>query len=469
MPDPTTPRQRTQRPGRANRRLLTWAALAILVLGLGAAWLLRRPAGSARRAGGRPVASSVAPTSPSPDPTSPSASVATPKPTAALAAGSGARSYRYIWTGTPGRRFTDAEAEAIARRDTLLVLEKGYGTSFADDDAAARRLVSLNPHLEVLVDFLAGALPPVLAERWGSAFQDRWLLRDANGDPIGDCSAGRCSYRVDVADPSYRRFLIGQVLERLRAAPYAGVMYDNLHYYDQGRYPQLSGDQIRRLNEGFRDLLRETRHAIPTGDVLFFNGLSRGIGHLPVVDRGFDLLDAATGAQDETYCYLDNQDRFQAGRALIADDRRYQRLAAHGSTILESVHLQSDAAHADAAHIERYCFGHYLMSFVPGHTFVQFKAFADQGQGPQIQGNATAEQRLRLGAPVGTFARHGAVLRRRFENGWVFVNTGTASATVSLPAPVTLWNGGTSGASYGRGDGFTIPPQDAAFFLSRRA
>jgi putative glycosyl hydrolase-like family 15 (GHL15) protein len=452
----------TRVPSGRRRPLLAQVAVVSLVLALvlGAVSLLRTTGGDEGDDGRKTARAAPTPAT--------TTSPATPKPTTAPAPAASGRGYRYIWTGTPGRRFTDREFEAIARQDSLLVLEKGYGSSFADDDAAARRLVSLNPHLTVLVDFLAGALPPVLAERWGSAFKDRWLLRDANGDPIGDCSGGRCSYRVDVADPSYRRFLIGQVLERLRAAPYAGVMYDNLHYYDARRYPQLSFDEIQRLNQGFRDLLHETRRAIPAGDVLFFNGLSRAIGQVPVADRGFDLLGTATGAQDETYCYLDNRGRFQRGRALVADDRRYQRLAAHGSTILESVHLQSEAARADAAHIERYCFAHTLMSFVPGHTFVQFKAFADQGQGPQIRENATPEQRLRLGAPVGTFVQRGAVLRRRFERGWVFVNTGTTPATVSLPAAVTFWNGGTRGAAYGPGDRYTIPPQDAAFFIEER-
>jgi hypothetical protein len=39
---------------------------------------------------------------------------------------------------------------------------------------------------------------------------------------------------------------------------------------------------------------------------------------------------------------------------------------------------------------------------------------------------------------------------------------------VSLPAPVTLWNGGTPGARYARGSRYTIPPQDAAFFIEER-
>jgi hypothetical protein len=406
----------------------------------------------------------------------PSATVApTPAPTpgptgsqgsAPALTASRARGYRYIWTGTPGRRFTAREFDQLARSDALVVIEKGYGNTFRDDDAAARRLVGRNPRLVVLVDFLAGALPPALAARWGSAFQDEWILRDDHGDPLADCSDGRCSYRVDVADPAYRLFVIGEVLRRLRAAPYAGVMYDNLHYYDRRRYPDLTPSEIGRLNAGFRRLLLETRRALRPDDLLLFNGVSRNIGHVEVVNRGFDLLDTATGVQDETYCYLDNEDRFRPGRALAVDDRRYHRLAARGKVILESVHLENAAAHTDVAHIERYCFANYLMSYVPGQTYVQFKLFPNQGQGPQITGNGTLEQRLDLGPPRATFHRSGPVLERRFEHGWVFVNVGSSAARISVPAPLRLWNGGTGGARFLRGDGYTIPPEDAAFFLN---
>ncbi|MGZ4125249.1 MAG: putative glycoside hydrolase [Actinomycetota bacterium] len=461
MSDPTQPREPIRRARSTNRRVAVSVGVIVIVLALvvGGASLLRTEAGTNRGRTDGPAAS----TSSSPS-TQPSTPTRTPAATPPIVPGG--RNYRYIWTGTPGRQFTEHELRSLARHDALVIVAKAHGTSFRDDDAAARRLVSLDPHVTVLVNFLAGALPPVLADRWGSAFDDAWLLRDANGDPIGDCSGGGCQYRVDVADPGYRRFLIGQVEERLRAAPYAGVMYDNLHYYDQRQYPDMPDSEIRRLNAGFRSLLRETRHALGPNQVVFFNGVSRNIGHVTVADRGFDLLAMANGAQDETFCYLDNQNRFHGGRAMIEDDRRYHRLAAHGSTILESVHLETAAARADAAHIQRYCFAHYLMSFVPGYTFVQFKAFPDQAEGQQISSNDTPEQGLALGAPVGTFDRRGSVLRRRFEHGWVFVNTGTSAATISIPGNVTLRNGGTNGGRYARGDSYTIPAQDAAFFLS---
>lgn len=459
----------TRPPRGRNRASIVLIVAVVVALVAGGTWLLRSERG-AKTSGGRaeePTAgttgSAVTPT-PTPLPTPTPTPTQTPTPTLAV----GSRGYRYIWTGTPGRRFTTSEFEALARLDSLVVIEKGYGNTFADHDAAARRLMSLNPHLIVLVDFLAGALPPALAARWGPAFQDRWLLRDQNGDPIGDCSEGRCKYRVDVADPSYRRFVIGQVLRRLHAAPYGGVMYDNLHYYDRRQYPDLTDQQITRLNAGFRSLLRETRRAIGPDTALFYNGVSRNVGHIDVVNRGFDLLATADGAQDETYCYLDNENRFRAGDALAADDRRYFRLASRGSTVLESVHLESAAAQADAAHIGRYCFANYLMSSVAGHTFVQFKRYADQSQGPQITTNGTPEQRLELGEPVGRFERKGTILRRRFERGWVFVNVGTSPARISLPARLTLWNGGIEGDRFARGDSYTIPPEDAGYFLGAR-
>jgi hypothetical protein len=280
-----------------------------------------------------------------------------------------------------------------------------------------------------------------------------------------DCSGGRCKYRVDVSDPAYRRFVEGQVMKRLRAAPYGGVMYDNLHLYDRGRYPDLSDARIRELNAGFRSLLVETRRMIGPDHLLFFNGVARSIGKEDVVDRGLGLLGAADGAQDEVFCYLDNQDAFRPVSELIQDDATYHRLASQGATILESVKVENPAGQADAAHIERYCFGHYLMSYVPGHLRIQFKAYPTQGAGPQIQENFTPEQTLDLGAPTADFTRDGQVLERRFENGWVFVNVSDSPQTIALPERLTLRTGGTVGGTYRAGESYTIAPTDAAYFL----
>jgi hypothetical protein len=372
----------------------------------------------------------------------------------------GRKPIRYIWTGTPGRQFTTAEFRAIARDDHLVVIEKGHGNSFGDWDVAARKLGSLDPHLTVLVDFPAGVFAPALQQRWGSSFKRAWLLRDENGDLLKECSAGRCIYRVDVSNPAYRNFLEEQVMRRLRAAPYSGVMFDNLHSYDAQRYPTLTTTKIDQLNAGFRTLLREMRHQIGPKQ-LFFNGVARSTG-----DRGFDLLRTANGAQDEFFCYLDNRNTFRPGSELALDDATYQRFASHHETILESVHLESAAAQADARHIERYCFGHYLMSEVPGYTYVQFKWFGLETEGPAIADNFTTEQTLQLGAPVATFTRSGNVLRRQFENGWVFVNIGALAETITLPEALTLRNGARAGPAFQKGATYSIPGMDAAYFLN---
>ncbi len=381
------------------------------------------------------------------------------------AAGPAGRGYRYIWTGTPKRAFSEGEFRAVAADDPLVVIEKGYGTTFQDWDQAARTLVALNPRAIVLVDFLAGALPPALQSRWGSAFDPSWLLRDSTGNVIQDCSSGRCKYRVDVSDPAYRSFVEHEVLTRLRAAPYAGVMYDNLHYYDARRYPTLTPQRIRQLNQGFRSLVEETRRKIGPNELLFFNGVSRNVGKVTLPDRGFDLLRTADGAQDEVFCYMDNQDRFRPASELVADDSRYLRLGSEHRTILESVQVENPAGRADAVHIGRYCFGHFLMSYVPGYTRIQFKAYPTQGAGPQIAENFTPEQALDLGDPMAGFTQTGTVLERSFRRGWVFVNVGGSWQTITVPADVTLWNGGVRGPSFRKGQTYSIPPTDAAFFL----
>jgi hypothetical protein len=47
----------------------------------------------------------------------------------------------------------------------------------------------------------------------------------------------------------------------------------------------------------------------------------------------------------------------------------------------------------------------------------------------------------------------------------VFVNQGTSPAQITLPCDLTLANGGKPAKQFRKGDSFTVPDEDAAFFL----
>ncbi len=376
--------------------------------------------------------------------------------------------YRYTWTATNGRQFTAAEYAKLAGF-SIVILEKSHGSSFQDWDAAARELERRNPHQKVFANFLANAANGTFLRRWGSSFKDEWILRNDSGTKIPNLRQGRqAGWRVDLTNPDYRHFLESQIEERMRSAPYDGVMLDSFHVPDPGGSRALGPAEAARQSTGLSMLAAEVKRVVGPGKLVYFNGVARGqTTRAGRDDRGFDFLTQADGAQDEFYCYLDTANVFRDPQQTAADTLVYRRYSAAGSTILYSVKLRNDAARAAQAHVKRFCFANFLIGYVPGRSFIQFKEYGSETAGPQIESAGSPEQRIALGTPTALPARTGTVARRRFALGWVFVNLGATASRVSLPADLTLWNGDVRGRSLRRGQTYLLPARDAAFFLNR--
>lgn len=336
--------------------------------------------------------------------------------------------YRYVWTSTNRRQFTPAEYASLT----------GFG------------LVILQP-------------------AHGSSFEDEWILRDSSGEKLQNVRQGEeRGWQVDVANPDYRQFIENQIAERMRSAPYDGVILDSFHPYVAGGLRGLSAEAVGRLNAGLAALLREVKKTVGSGRLVLYNGLARGQAPESVRDnRGFGYLALADGAQDEFFCFLDSKNVFRDSQQTAADAQVYRHYATTGKTIIYSVKLRNSAARAAQAHVKRFCFGNFLMGYVPGRSLIQFKEYGSQDKGPQIQNSGAPEERIPLGRPLAAPVRNGTIVERRFASGLVVVNLGSAPARFSSKVALTVWNGGVRGRNLRKGLSYVVPARDAAFFLTR--
>lgn len=376
----------------------------------------------------------------------------------------------YIWTGTPRRQFTQAEFQLLAKRYSVVIIAKYHGSSFADWDAAARRLTSLNPRIKVFANFLTTRVNKTFLKNWGSAFRDEWILRDQSGNKLsyGPARSPR-GYLVDLTNSAYRSFLEDQVVQRLQSAPYAGLMFDNFHVPDPAAtradrgFLTLSGEKLSAYIEAETQLIQETKRRI--GNRLFlYNGFSRGT-KTARQSRNLNFLQQADGAQDEFYCYLPQERTFRPTTEMVEDIRLMSTLGAGHKVTLEAVKMRDRLDANTSAHVKRYCLAGYLLGYRPGYTFIQFKQFASQVPGSQIEMGYSVEEALSLGSPTSAFRQTGNILSRTFTRGMVYLNLDGVPRSITVQANYRLGNGGGRSRLLHQGQRYTIPAQDAVFFV----
>lgn len=377
--------------------------------------------------------------------------------------------YRYTWTARNQSGFTPQDEQLLSRGFSVVIIEKSYdGGDFAAADAAARQLATSSGQPRVLANYLTTIITTPFLRQFGASFQDGWILRDVDGNRIPFNGHGQDrGWYVDLSNPAYRAFIEHQVVARQANAPYAGVMFDNFHVAAANTTPaQLPPGKAAQLDAALPLLIGETKSQLGSGKLVYVNGVSRGTVKQDRADRGFTAAAAADGVQDETFCFQDNANAFRTAADTWADIATYRALATRGTMVLHSVKIRTGDSQQHAAEVKRFCFGAFLMGYVPGHSLIQFKDYSNEDAGPQIEEDTTPEQSLGLGAPTADPVATGAVWSRSFINGWVAVNSGDSPVTVTVPANLVLRTGGESGSRVVKGSTVTIPARDATYFTN---
>lgn len=371
---------------------------------------------------------------------------------------------RYLTIGTnDGTQFSDEHYADIAANYSVVVFTKFHGGwDVALHHEATRRLKELNPDLRIY-----GYISTKYwfnGNRWGTDIDPAWLLRSTAGEVIPftreryDLDSKELGSYVDVANPDYRRWVVGVAADWMTAAPYDGIRFDaadpigDSGERDRRKWAELlTPERIDAYNRGIEELFRMASTELAPAQVLF-NGISPS--PLRGEDRNLGQLDYTDGAMDENFCIDD-----QGQPHHLIEDIEIMRTYPDRSLQLRAAYDPSAHSDAERARLQRLCLGVFLMGWQPGSTYLNM----GMGYGIDQLDDQPADIGLNLGAPTGPYSASGDVLSRGFEHGWVHVNIGEVAASLPVDnAAVRLADGQVHGAVEGS---VAVEPGDAAFLV----
>lgn len=169
---------------------------------------------------------------------------------------------------------TDAEIDFIARRSTLIALEKSHGVTphgstevgIAD---SARRITQRNPAAKVLFYFNAFINWPGYDAF--KTYRPDWTLRTAAGEIVKHPSG---TPRPDPSNADFREWWSEVVAHANRTAPLGGVFVDALpQALSPGLAKQVGDAKARTIVAGLREMLALTKRKLGPDRLVLANGL----------------------------------------------------------------------------------------------------------------------------------------------------------------------------------------------------
>ncbi|MBL9210527.1 MAG: hypothetical protein JNL92_08650 [Opitutaceae bacterium] len=169
---------------------------------------------------------------------------------------------------------TDAEVEFVARRSSLIALEKSHGfaahgSTEAGIADAARRITGRNPAARVLFYFNAFINWPGYAAF--ETYRPEWTLRTAGGEIVKHPSG---TPRPDPSNAAFRAWWSDVVANANRSAPLGGVFVDALpQALAPGLARQVGPEKARAIVAGLREMLALTKRKLGPDRLVLVNGL----------------------------------------------------------------------------------------------------------------------------------------------------------------------------------------------------
>jgi hypothetical protein len=405
------------------------------------------------------------------------------------------------WAG-PGGGLSDRAIEEIAQNSGLEIFTKfanGFNIQAHFDDArrlAAAAKAAGNP-IKIYEYFSAAFWFTANESGWGSyaqGFNDAWLLRDANGQPIpfygaghrADSSATPVGYLVDLANPDYRAWAVSTIVSWMHAAPYSGILFDSANPLLTGTkrvsigsglgmnfeellcgtagVNTLSCDKLNAWNQGLTELISQTSTSLhKLGDDVIYNGIAPNTLRGPT--RNVGLLDVADTAANEAFCLTPStMDPARVEFQPLTDDLALMKqIADKNKKVLEITNYQASAKRS----LGDYCLAGFLMGWQPGSSYYIFHT----GYSDPISSGypEVPEANLALGRPTASgYHTDGSVLSRQFENGFVAVNTGGQSADVRVPFAGVRFADGAPQGNLVSGQTVKLGAHDALYLLSHK-
>jgi hypothetical protein len=403
------------------------------------------------------------------------------------------------WTG-PSGGFNSVQIEAIAHNAGIEVIPKfAEGWNLQAHFTAAKKIAAAAQaagHSIKIFDYYNAAFFLNQAKTgWGkyaAGFQQSWLLKDANGQPIpfygvgqsGSAGSSPIGYVVDLSNPDYRAWAVKTIVSWMHQAPYSGIAFDSANPLLSDVYRASVGNggreswsqrlcgadvsqqpvcsRLDAWNEGLAQLLSETSAALhPLGDQVIYNGIAPSVQRGPT--RNLGLIKDADYAANESFCIspAPSQPSNLTYMPLTDDATLMRSISGMHKKVLEIVNYQTPQKRA----LGDYCLAGFLMGWQPGSSYFIFHSgYHDTLTGgyPEVP-----EQNLQLGNPTESgYQISGSVLSRTFANGWVAVNGGDQAATVKIPINGVQFANGVPGDTHTAGQTMTLLPRQSVFLLS---
>ncbi|QDT09618.1 putative glycoside hydrolase [Stieleria marina] len=349
----------------------------------------------------------------------------------------------FAWIGTFGRRFTDAELDAIATNTKFVVLAKFH--AFFDIEThneETELLRQRNSELKVLPYF--NAKHWFVESRWGTTPDEDWLLKDAGGNLVRISTDRSDANYYDLRNPECRAWILATIALWLDTGLYDGIAFDSAgpigDYGEATFWQDLLGGQteIDAWNAGLASLLQDTKTLLNSqGYSVIFNGI--GQSNLRGADRDTFQLAYTDGALNESFAI----EPFGMLRSSLLDDIDLMQLA-DDKVLLMKTNVYHDGDQTRTVRMGRFAYACFLMGWVPGQSY--FKFGVDDFYTTAELEDFPVERQLAIGLPLGTYTLADDILQREFEHYSIYANLSESEKTIS--------HGSTS---------VTIPSMDAMF------
>ncbi len=398
-----------------------------------------------------------------------SASASAPTPTIIRAAAD--NSNKFIWVSSPGRQFTDEERSFLAGHYDLVVIGNAHGNwDFPSYNAEAVSLKNLNPGLAVYPYY--NTTYRFDKTNYGDdTFKTEWLLKDIHANqPIPkETSGDGKNYYLDLTNSQYRTWAVNLIKDWVTSAPYGGIALDQFDPIGGVDLEAKIGQaKIDDWNSGLQAFLDELRSNLGSRKIIY-----NGVKDYASGDRNLQYFNSADLALDENFCYNRRSGSLYSKAKLLED---IKMMIDNGKNnkgfLLKTNYYPRDPGDippspSELKKIARYCLATFMMGNQSGLTYFKFGPGYRTDLG-EVTENAL-ESGLNFGKPVGDYQTDGKSLKRKFDNGWIFINFESTPENIRVPERLIYANEGVEGHVYSAGDELVLRPRDAAFLLKSSA
>ena len=332
------------------------------------------------------------------------------------------------WGGAAGKRST-AGWQAAAQNDSILIGNAGVYAKWIP------QLRSWNPKLMILVYNLGPYMQSGSSDFNSMLQQDpSWFARDAHGNLIS-LHMFPGNYLMNVGNAGYRAWHAQQLAATVAADGFDGAMDDSMGTaalstnYATGTPIDPATGQAFTDSEYLADsvLMLNADKAALNGKYLAFNGLISGTQY----ERDTETLATSNANAGISELFLRQPtapiNSFPSTSSLDATLEMMSSMSAHGKALLGWTKVWVNATSAQLDKWEQYGLAAYLLGrgsasywdFMPSHsadnTVIAYSNLRDQ-----------------LGSPLAAYTTSGSTLTRKFQDGFVSLNTSTDTGTITV-------------------------------------